>query len=43
MDTDDMNEEDAVDFFYYNTIGSYVGEKTPLFLRMYENEYYRTL
>ena len=43
MDTDDMSEEDAVDFFYYNTVGSYVGEKTPLFLRMYENEYYRTL
>lgn len=43
MREDEMNEEDAVDFFYFNTVGAYVGEKTPIFLRMFDNEYYRTL
>tara|TARA_R110000868_G_scaffold67164_1_gene199678 strand:+ start:5520 stop:5777 length:258 start_codon:yes stop_codon:yes gene_type:complete len=33
MDHDDMSEEDAVDFFYFNTVGSYVGEKTPIFTK----------
>ena len=32
---DDMDELDAVDFFYYNTLGSYVGEKTPIFINTY--------
>jgi hypothetical protein len=27
----EMNEEDALDFYYYNIVGSYVGEKTPIF------------
>lgn len=36
MEEDDMNEEDAVDFFYYNTVGSFVGEKTPIYIRRYE-------
>jgi hypothetical protein len=26
----DMNEEDAIEYFEYNTRGSYVGEKTPI-------------
>ena len=30
-----MTREDAVEWFYYNTIGAYVGEKTPLFLKTY--------
>ena len=25
-----MNEEDALEHFYYNIAGSYVGEKTPI-------------
>jgi hypothetical protein len=25
-----MSDEDAVEYFYYNTIGSYVGERTPI-------------
>lgn len=25
-----MNEEDALEHFYYNVEGSYVGEKTPI-------------
>ena len=32
MDHSDMNEEDAVEYFYYNILGAYVGEKTPVFL-----------
>ena len=30
----EMSEEDALDYFYYNTIGAYVGEKTPAFLEL---------
>ena len=29
-----MNHEDAVEYFYFNVAGAYVGEKTPLFIRM---------
>jgi hypothetical protein len=36
MEEDDMNEEDAVEFFYYKTVGSFVGEKTPIYIRRYE-------
>lgn len=36
MEEDDMSEEDAVEFFYYNTVGSFVGEKTPIYIRRYE-------
>jgi len=27
-----MDEEEAVDFFYYNQAGGYVGEQTPVFV-----------
>jgi len=30
-----MTREDAVEWFYYNTIGAYAGEKTPVFLKTY--------
>lgn len=36
MEEDNMSEEEALDFFYYNTVGSYVGDKTPLYIRRYE-------
>ena len=26
---DGMSEEDAIDFFYYNIVGAYMGEHTP--------------
>ena len=26
----DMSEEDAVEYFFYNVAGAYVGEKTPI-------------
>lgn len=34
MDNDDMTEEDAIEYFEYNTRGSYVGENTPAFLTL---------
>jgi len=30
-----MAREDAVEWFYHNTIGAYAGEKTPLFIKTY--------
>jgi hypothetical protein len=32
MREDEMTEEDAMEHFYYNMMGSYVGENTPCFL-----------
>jgi hypothetical protein len=29
---DEMNYEDALEHFYYNIKGAYLGEKTPLFI-----------
>ncbi len=28
--TEEMSEEDAIEYFYYNVSGSYVGNKTPI-------------
>jgi len=36
MEEDNMSREDAVEHFYYNTVGAYVGEKTPIYIRKYE-------
>ena len=33
---DGMEDEEAEEFFYYNTLNSYVGEKTPLFIHTYK-------
>ena len=30
MDEEEMNEEDALDYFMYNVSGGYVGELTPI-------------
>ena len=32
---DGMDYEEALDFFNFNVIGSWVGEKTPLFVKRY--------
>ena len=32
MRDDEMEEEDALEHFYYNMMGAYVGENTPVFL-----------
>lgn len=31
IDRDAMEPEDAEDFFFFNTVGTYVGPKTPMF------------
>lgn len=30
--SEDMTEEDALEHYYYNIVGVYVGEKTPIFV-----------
>lgn len=30
----DMNYEEAIEYFDYNIIGAYVGEKTPVFMNI---------
>jgi hypothetical protein len=32
VQNDGMSYDDAADFFYYNVEGSYVGEKTPIWV-----------
>jgi hypothetical protein len=27
-----MTEEDALEYYYFNVVGAYVGEKTPMFV-----------
>ena len=34
----DMTHEEAVEYFYFNTAGAYVGENTPCFLTRPEDE-----
>ena len=38
MDRDGMSYEDAVDFFNFNTLGSYIGPQTPLYITVYREE-----
>jgi hypothetical protein len=37
MDRDKMTYEEAQEFFDFNTLGSFVGEFTPVFLETFEN------
>ena len=32
MDNDGMTHEEALEFYYFNQVGAWVGEKTPAFL-----------
>ena len=34
MVRDGMSEEDAIEFMEYNVVSSYVGESTPVFIRL---------
>ena len=34
----DMSYEDAIDYFYFNVVGSYVGENTPCFFTRITDE-----
>tara|TARA_R110000823_G_scaffold54439_5_gene133719 strand:- start:2030 stop:2308 length:279 start_codon:yes stop_codon:yes gene_type:complete len=39
MDNDGMTHEEALEFYYFNQVGAWVGEKTPAFLiKMPEQE-----
>ena len=38
MADDDMNYDEADEFFDYNVAGAYVGEHTPAFIEPYEEE-----
>jgi hypothetical protein len=38
MRRDGMDEEEAWEFFNFNTLGAWMGENTPLFLTRYEPE-----
>jgi hypothetical protein len=38
MEHEEMSEEDAVDYFEYNTSGFYVGKHTPVFLDLQTTE-----
>lgn len=31
---DGMTEEEALEFFYFNMVGAYVGEQTPVFITL---------
>jgi hypothetical protein len=33
-----MTHEEAVEFFEFNIVGAWVGEYTPVFIALYENE-----
>ena len=35
MERDGMKEDEAIDFFDFNVIGSWVGEDPPLFIKRY--------
>ena len=34
----DMSEEEAVEFYHFNIIGSYNGEGMPIFIRQYDED-----
>jgi len=34
----DMSHEDAIEYFYFNVIGAYVGDNTPCFFTRIDNE-----
>lgn len=38
MDRDGMSQEDAAEFFGFNTLGCWAGDNTPLFLWRWEPE-----
>jgi hypothetical protein len=38
MQRDGMEEDEAEEFFQFNTLGAWMGENTPLFLWKYEPE-----
>jgi len=37
LQDDNMTDEDALEHFYYNIAGSYVGDHTPIYIWEYHN------
>ena len=37
MEEDEMSDEEAIEHFYYNIIGTYMGEGTPTFITDYRD------
>ena len=37
MNDNDWSEEEAIEWFNFNTIGSWVGEDTPIFVNVHKN------
>lgn len=37
MERDGMTDEEAIEFFEFNVVGAYVGEHTPVFVRVGTN------
>ena len=33
----DTDYDDAIDYFYYNTLGTWAGDSTPVFITLYED------
>ena len=38
MERDGMTDEEAMEYFSYNTLGAYMGEHTPMFLTRLNSE-----
>ena len=38
VDDDGMTHEEAEEYFHFNTLGAWVGEGTPVFLRSFQSE-----
>ena len=36
--SNDMSYEEALEYFYFNVVGAYVGDNTPCFLKSADNE-----
>jgi len=40
---DGMSEDEALDYFYFNVEGSYMGDKTPIYIHSDTEEFISTL
>ena len=38
IDRDGMTDEEAMEYFSYNTLGAYMGENTPMFLTRFDSD-----
>jgi hypothetical protein len=38
IEDNELDYEDAVDYFYFNIAGAYMGEKTPIFINLIDKK-----